>query len=213
MSRLACNLAAAAAVALALAPIGARAQWYSSYPQQAPLYPYAMPRPYAVEVAPNTYVIHRPGASRPDPSVLCVQDCGERPRRRSRHYQAERPARAPTVHNDPLLIEELRKRSHVKRTVINTTQIVRDPPVVIEHKRVVDDPPRVIVRRHIDEEASPVRPRREAAVEPPLPEKRARGDEKRTIRAEAEVTILGPDRMTIRLFRKRRGGETDARAD
>ena len=36
--------------------------------------------------------------------------------------------------------------------------------------------------------------------------------EKRVIRAEAEVTILGPDRMSIRLFRKRKGG-ADAKAE
>jgi hypothetical protein len=29
--------------------------------------------------------------------------------------------------------------------------------------------------------------------------------ERRVIRAEAEVTILGPDRMSIRLFRKQNG--------
>jgi len=32
----------------------------------------------------------------------------------------------------------------------------------------------------------------------------------RVIRAEAEVTILGPDRMGIRLFRKRTGPEAKA---
>jgi hypothetical protein len=31
------------------------------------------------------------------------------------------------------------------------------------------------------------------------------GGEQRTIKADAEVTILGPDRMNIRLFRKDRG--------
>jgi hypothetical protein len=35
----------------------------------------------------------------------------------------------------------------------------------------------------------------------------------RVIRAEAEVTILGPDRMNIRLFRKGRGRSIEAPAD
>ena len=35
----------------------------------------------------------------------------------------------------------------------------------------------------------------------------------RVIRAEAEVTIVGPDRMNIRLFRKGRGRSIDAPAD
>jgi hypothetical protein len=34
----------------------------------------------------------------------------------------------------------------------------------------------------------------------------------RVIHAEAEVTIIGPDRMSIRLFRKR-GGNANAKAD
>lgn len=35
----------------------------------------------------------------------------------------------------------------------------------------------------------------------------------RVIRAEAEVTILGPDRMNIRLFRKGQGSNTKSRAE
>jgi hypothetical protein len=34
----------------------------------------------------------------------------------------------------------------------------------------------------------------------------------RTIRAEAEITILGPDRMSIRLFRRQEGGDANAKA-
>jgi hypothetical protein len=43
----------------------------------------------------------------------------------------------------------------------------------------------------------------------------ARGEngKQRVIRAEAEVTILGPDRMTIRLFRKGQGSNAKSRAD
>jgi len=204
------KLAIAAAVAFALVPASARAQWYSSYPQQAPAYPYGTQQPYAVEVAPGTYVFHHPDAQRGSPYVRCVKDCGEHARRHRAERDAPDEAR-PRPHADPALIEELRRRSHAKRTVVNTTRVVRDPPVVIVHKRVVDDPPRVIVRRHIVEEP-PVPSRREAAAEPELADKGARLGDKRTIRADAEVMILGPDRMTIRLFRKRRGAEADARA-
>ena len=35
----------------------------------------------------------------------------------------------------------------------------------------------------------------------------------RVIRAEAEVTIIGPDRMNIRLFRKGQGSNTKSRAE
>jgi len=43
----------------------------------------------------------------------------------------------------------------------------------------------------------------------------ARGEngKQRVIRAEAEVTILGPDRMNIRLFRKGQGSSVKAPAD
>ncbi len=99
---------------------------------------------------------------------------------------------------------------------------MRDKPVVIEHERVVDDPPRIIERRHYVEDAPAAAksaPRkRVATVEsevapPPAATKDKSGKaEKRVIRAEAEVTILGPDRMSIRLFRKRKGG-ADAKAE
>lgn len=166
MSGFKSKLAIAAAVAFALVPASARAQWYSSYPQQAPVYPYGTQQPYTVEVAPGTYVFHHPDAQRGNSYVRCVEDCGEHARRPSRRHRAERDASddvRPRPHADPALIEELRRRSHNKRTIVNTTRVVRDPPVVIVHKRVVDDPPRVIERRHIVDEP-PVRPRREAAA-------------------------------------------------
>jgi hypothetical protein len=116
------------------------------------------------------------------------------------------------VHNDPALIEQLRHRARkkVQRDVINTTRIVREKPIVIEHERVVEDPPRVIVRKHYVEDA-PARRKRMATVETEVapPQGAEHGGKARVIRAEAEVTILGPDSMTIRLFRKR---ATNARA-
>lgn len=207
------NLAIFAVVAAFLLPAtAARAQWYgSASAQPAPLYPYAVQpqQPYAVEVAPNTYVIQRPANTRAYPYV----------RGRSAHNPAseQKPPRfdRPPKPADRALIEELRKRRPIKRTVINTTKIVRDPPVVIETQRIVDDPPRVIERHHAVEDAPPPARRKHSASEEREPNKRASSDntKKRVIEADAEVTIIGPDRMSIRLFRKGQGPKANARAE
>ena len=204
------GLVAMAAGLLAVAP--AQAQYYGAgYGRQPPpLYPYEVQpnQPYAVQVAPNTYVIRRPS-----PDGGCGDDCG---RRRSRIRHAERSER-PHKRNDPALIEELRRRHAAKPDVVNTTQIVRDPPVVVETKRIVDDPPRIVERRHYVDDAAQASARRKQAVTIDTRDLRARsGDDnkKRVIQAEAEITILGPDRMSIRLFRKRsHGGRASARAE
>lgn len=225
------NSAILAAVLLGLLPAGgAQAQWYSSYPQ-APGASNGTPQSYAVEVSPNTYVIHRPDKSRAITHERCVRDC-------------EPPASdRPRTHADRALIEELArrhgKRQSVKTVTVNTTKTVRNKPIVVEHERLVDDPPRVIERRHITEDApgrglikhrrevgqedvviepggAPVETKRSAKIKRVVREaKEAKSTEdngKRVIRAEAEVTILGPDRMSIRLFRKGRKGR-DANAE
>jgi hypothetical protein len=169
----------------------AQAQTYG----QPPLYPYELQQPYAVEVAPNTYVIHRPAA----------------------HHTTQKFER-PHKPIDHGLVEELRKSTppkDVNEPVITTRKVVHEKPVVHETTRVVDDPPRVIVHRHVVEDLPPSPPHRQA--EAPVDVvgdtgKVAASDGKppRVIRAEAEVTIIGPDRMSIRLFRKR--GEPQAKA-
>jgi len=203
------------AAALAMLPLaGARAQWYSSYPQASS--GGSPNRPYAVEVSPNTYVIHRPEKSA------------------ATHVRPPASDRART-HANRKLIEELVKRDNrrkgIKTVTVNTTKTVRGKPVVIEHQRVVDDPPRVIERRHITEDSpgrgiikqrhevatedvviEPGGPRREAKqakrrAKGKAPE--ARDNSRRVIRAEAEITILGPDRMSIRLFRKGRDANAE----
>jgi hypothetical protein len=204
-SRHAAVLLVSAAV---LMPAGAQAQWYSSAASPPPLYPYAVraDRPYAVEVAPNTYVIQRPAA------------------RRQSHVQggnADVTATRGHGKTDPALIDELRKRPKVTRPVLETTAVVREKPVVIETKRYVDDPPRVIERYSVvDDKVADAKPahaksKRVATAETgdaPVADKRKGKDEvKRVINAEAEVTILGPDRMSIRLFRK--GSKANASAD
>ena len=122
---------------------------------------------------------------------------------------------------DRALVEELRERSKHKikekvtakenETDVNTTKIVRDAPVVVEHKRYVDDPPRVIERKIIVDEPARAKCKR-GLIENCDADSRASGDsgKKRVIDADAEVTILGPDRMSIRLFRKGHGPNAKA---
>ncbi len=192
-------------VVAGLMPAAAQAQWYSSAPNPPPLYPYAVQanRPYAVEVAPNTYVIQRPDVSR------------RRPTAKIRNVPTSGRGKV-----DPALVEELRNRPKVKRPVIETTRVVREKPVVIETKRYVDDPPRVIERYNIvEDKPAPTKKKnkRVATVESddaPVIDKRANKDNvKRVINAEAEITILGPDRMSIRLFRKGDGTKAKASAE
>lgn len=206
--------------AVLLPPAAAQAQWYSSVSRQPPpLYPYAVQnphrmqadQPYAIEVAPNTYVIQRPAAA---------------PRARSRHVNNPKAAPhepvtsrfdRPPQKADPALIEELRKRSKNK-SVIHTTKIVREKPVVIETKRYVDDPPRVIERYHVVDDTRTAAKNKKAGkivVEDRDGAKPKGKDDgkKRVIAADAEITILGPDRMSIRLFRKSGAGRANASAD
>lgn len=202
-------------VAGVLPTTAAQAQYYGAS-SPPPLYPYEAQRtqPYAIQVAPNTYVIQRPAEQQRNYPYV----------RGSAAVAAPKPRRFDRSHKpvDRALIEELRKR-HAKteqteqannepavrkpagRGIINTTKIVRDPPVVRETRRYVDDPPRIIERRQVVDDDT-------GTVEP---EQTPRRDDtkKRVIAADAEVTILGPDRMSIRLFRKGQGPKAQARAD
>lgn len=221
MTRVSRTLALFALAAAALLPAGgAQAQYYGAAAQPAPLYPYAVPanQPYAVEVAPGTYEIRRPKAARDYPYASGAARRTDAPK-----------AKRPVTRNDPAVIEELQqrhnKRGAIKREVLNTKHIVYDKPVVIETTRVVDDPPKVIERRrYVDDTQAPRR--RQAAAEPQRAPKVGRAREPkvvdapkrddgkmRVIKADAEVTILGPDRMSIRLFRKGKGGSAKASAE
>src|SRR5690348_5006493 len=104
-----------AAVSVTLLTTAAQAQYANAQPAQS----------YAVEVAPGTYVIHRP---RNYPYVRCINGCDG--------------SAAVTAHHAPARAAVERRAVHAQREVVNTTRIVRDKPVVIEHQRVVDDPPR-----------------------------------------------------------------------
>lgn len=176
----------ALAVILAVAPFAAapvQAQYMQPYPG------------YTVEVAPGAYVVRGSGTGRSYPYVSCGRDC-------TAPVQHRRAARARSRHHQA--VEALPHKPARSRGHFNTTKIVRDPPVVIEHRRVVDDPPRIVERRRYVEDAPPAREHAHERHDD-LPASKT----PRVIRAEAEVTILGPDRMSIRLFRKR---STQARA-
>jgi hypothetical protein len=83
---------------------------------------------------------------------------------------------------------------------------------VRRHIRVVDDPP-IVVQREISEQGQVLSEQRvpaaQAQVPVQLPPPPAGG---RVIHAEAEVTILGPDRMNIRLYRRSDGRDANAKA-
>ena len=199
----------AALVACSLLTTVAHAQYYGGPSQPAPLYPHVAygvqaDQPYAVEVAPNTYVIKRTAPARSYPYVRS-QNTGRGIINKVPVPSAGKFDRPPKS-VDHALVEELRGRHQIKDAVINTTKIVRDPPIVRETRRYVEDPPRVIERRQVvDDEAG--------TVEPEKPAARDDINKKRVIQADAEVTILGPDRMSIRLFRKGQGPKANARAN
>jgi hypothetical protein len=124
------------------------------------------------------------------------------------------PVARPVAKVDPALVDELRKarkrkaspkaqeveaKAPLANKKITKTVVIREKPVVRKTYRVVDDPP-IIVQREVSEDQIA------------LPQGHAQGlpATGRTIRAEAEVTIIGPDRMSIRLFRKRDGSDANA---
>lgn len=194
-----------ASVVLAAVPAQAQnfGQSYGYAP--APLYPYAMPPqaygyPAQPQYAPRAYPYVRPHGGA---KIM-------------RSEAAPQPKRSKV---DPALIEELR---HGRRTKtvngkkIDRTIYVRGKPIVVESQRVVNDPP-IVIKRHyvVDVPAG-------ASDEPSKPRGLIRGRHKaraqmddgpRVIRAEAEVHILGPDRMSIKLFRKGTSAPVDLAND
>ncbi|MEP7031167.1 MAG: hypothetical protein ABI830_09565 [Pseudolabrys sp.] len=241
------SLTVIAALAAGFIPAtSAQGQYYAAAQQTPPpLYPYVVQnpqQPYAVQVAPNTYVIQRPAKQqRAYPYVhsrklrhaaVPQAEPKAEAKHEPKHKRFDRKPKAA----DRALIEELRKRHASKepeadkREVVNTTKIVRGRPIVIEHQRVVDDPPRVIDQYNVVEDPPErglmTQPRSHPQSAPAIVEEaapnlapgrdhkhREDGGKKRVIQADAEVTILGPDRMLIRLFRKGEGPKANARAN
>jgi hypothetical protein len=224
MQKKSCHLSMLAAIAAIMLPAAAaQAQYYYSAspppPSPPPLYPYAVQSApsYAVQISPNTYVIQR-GQQASTPTYPYIHS---RHAKSSHQPKPERDAtrfdRRPKPANRAL-IEELRQRAQAKRDKENHEQdagkqdkrsikIVRDKAVVVETKRYVDDPPRVIERNVVVEDEPTRAPRQRGLIQAPAVSETIRRDDnkKRVIQADAEVTILGPDRMSIRLFRKGHG--------
>ncbi len=229
MNRPARRLTVLVLCATGLAPVtAAQAQWGGAS-RPPPLYPHELQpgQSYAVEVAPGTYVIHRPSNRAVYPYV--GPSVTPPPRRYraapgSAYKAAPRATPRPKrTHADRDLIEELRRRAARRAArkaakqaaepgkhedtgrrpdkVINTRQIVREKPLVIETRRVVDDPPKVITRYHHVDDVPPPQ-RRAAGHTGSIPPKAVAKDDPRVIHADAEITILGPDRMSLRLIRK-----------
>jgi hypothetical protein len=88
--------------------------------------------------------------------------------------------------------------------------VVREKPIVRKHIRVVDNPP-IVVQREIDENGQVLSEQRVPPVQAQVPTGAPMAGG-RVIHAEAEVTILGPDRMNIRLYRKSDGRDANAKA-
>ena len=107
--------------------------------------------------------------------------------RRGGHAALDRPHKKA----DRALIEEMHRLPPIKRIVINTRKIGHDAPVGVETRRMIE-------RRHFVADRDI--------------KKRAGRDvsKKRVIQADAEITIHEPDRMSIRLFRKRHGSKANA---
>ncbi len=115
------------------------------------------------------------------------------------------------------LIEELRKRKGVSETRDrHHAKMVREKPIVRETSawstiRRASSSAATWSRMCRRRTGSRRRHARRSRRQPTSRRKRRRDDEEpRVIHADAEVTILGPDRMSIRLFRKR--GEPEPKA-
>ncbi|MGI8527360.1 MAG: hypothetical protein ACR2K5_14530 [Pseudolabrys sp.] len=220
ISRLIVALTAAAVASSIVLPV-AQAQYqyppaYGAAYQPQPLYPYiaaarprayvgqpqATPRAYPYVGAGRTPRVLRRAVPRTDPALV------EQLRRRGERPRVERD-------NGTLAVETPRRRKQRDNAVFSRRIVVRERPLVIEHQRVVDDPPIVVRRERVIDETQPplqqIEPQVQSPVQPRVLHYPTRRAEKtpatpRVIRAEAEITVLGPDRMNIRLFRNRGEG-------
>src|SRR3954469_1615122 len=120
------TIVAMVAAALGMLPLtGAQAQWYSSYPQ-AP-YGGSQERPYAVEVSPNTYVIHRPDESA---APRIEPPASDRPRTHAKRELIEELAKRNNKRNNNHNNNHNNKHNSIETVAVNTTKTVRRKPVV-----------------------------------------------------------------------------------
>ena len=135
--------------------------------------------------------------------------------------RASAPAQ-PVKKADPTLVAELRKKQKPKASAaadvtasidktpkkFTKTVVVREKPIVRNTYRVVEHPP-IVVQREISEDQ--LAESNGQVQGSPLAAPQGAPLGARTIRAEAEITILGPDRMSIRLFRRQDGSDANAK--
>jgi len=221
MTRHSNRLALFAVLAAGLLPVAAQAQSnIRAYSQSAPLEAYVMqPKQQSKPMMPKPHM---------GPPSSHMHNYP--PQAHMRHYPHMRHTGIPMhmrsrydrMHGriDRRLVEEFRGHrrrhgSYVDNTEIGNTdyvrgntEYVREQPMVIEHERYVDEPPRVVEQQVITEEA-PVR----AGCNRGLFVQCNGGHRfigqyggeyggQRVIDADAQITVIGPDRMTIELHRK-----------
>jgi hypothetical protein len=222
MNRHTSKLAVLAVLAAGLLPAAAaQAQSYNA----APLEAYAMqpkqpqpkqmtPKPHMGPAPshmhnyhPQAHMHHYPSMRRTGMSMHMRPRCdrmhGRFERRVVEEFRGHRRRHASYVDNTGIGNSEY---------VRGNTEYVRDEPTVIEHERYVDEPPRVIEQQVITEEA-PVRARCNRGLFVRCDggyrgigqyggEYSGEYGGQRVINADAQITIIGPDRMSIELHRR-----------
>ena len=172
-----------------------------------PLYPYAPPQRGTSRVETRASAAAKP-TSNVDPSLI------EELRKKRKASTKADTKPAATANTKPKadvdITASVDKTPDQKK--ITKTIVVREKPVVRNTYRVVEHPP-IVVQREVggdqvpeggtNAQGSPLAPPQGAQLGAPFAA--------RTIRAEAEITILGPDRMSIRLFRRQDGRDANAK--
>ena len=194
------------AISLAVLSTAAHAQSIIQYSDSQgygyrtePLYPYAPPQRSTVRTE-KPRVETRASVAKPakkvDPALV-----EELRKKRNASTKPSAPAKADSKASADITASVDKTPDSKKFT---KTTVVRDKPVVRTSYRVVEHPP-IVVQREISEDQVA----EGSGHAPAAPRGAPVGA--RTIRAEAEITILGPDRMSIRLFRRQDGSEANAK--
>ena len=195
---------ASLAISLAVLTSAANAQAIIQYSdlqgygyRTEPLYPYAPPQRGASRVESRTSAAVPP-AKKVDAALIAEL--------RKKAKASAKPNTKPEASADVTAsIEQTPDKKKFTKTVV-----VREKPVVRTNYRVVEHPP-IVVQREVGEDQAG-EGGGHAQVAPQGAPQGAPPAGARTIRAEAEITILGPDRMSIRLFRRQDGVDANARA-
>ena len=194
------------AISLALLAAAANAQTVIQYSDSQgygyrtePLYPYAPPQRGTSRVETRASIAAKP-TSKVDPALI-----EELRRKRKAVTTANTTSNTKPKAGDDVTasVDKAPDKKKITRTIV-----VREKPIVRNTYRVVEHPPIVVQREvgedHVAEGEGP-------AQGSPLAAPQGTPFAVRTIRAEAEITILGPDRMSIRLYRKQDGRDANAK--